>query len=128
MDIYDDLERFKQQIQQKNIDFQQFDTSIGHELNHSGYQIFNQLIEHFAQQSQAVSRFDKLNDFEADLEVTSVLHNEVSKLAERSEAPIFDSVSEVSSKQSLERLLHSAGLVTERESAVLPAAALVGSN
>lgn len=39
MDIYDDLERFKQQIQQ-NTFFHQFEASRGYEMTNSNYAIF----------------------------------------------------------------------------------------
>ena len=116
MDIYDDLERFKQQIQQ-NTHFQQFELSRGYEMAKAHYAIFNQLDERFSAQAQDCAHLDHLNGIDAEHLTSfdaSLITNRVTE--KTSEASIFDSVSKISSKQSLERLLHSAGLTPERES------------
>ncbi len=116
MDIYDDLERFKQQIQQ-NTHFQQFEPSRGHEMAITHYAIFNQLDDHFSAQALNHAHLDHMNGLDAERATSFDANLITNRVTEKtSEASIFDSVSKISSKQSLERLLHSAGLSQERES------------
>ena len=121
MDIYDDLERFKQQIQQ-NTHFQQFESSRGHEMTKAHYAIFNQLDEHYFAQAQDCAHLSHLNGNDAEHSPSFDANLITNRVTEKtSEASIFDSVSKISSKQSLERLLHSAGLSQERESTLVMA-------
>lgn len=136
MDIYDDLERFKQKTQQ-NIHFQQFESSRNNELAAGGYAIFNQLNEHFAAQrisAQAEGSSQPVNSPAATNSVAAKEQSSVDAEAveqtvgQTPDAAIFDSVARMSSKQSLQRLLHSAGLNDTRDGTFVPAPAMAGSN
>ncbi len=113
MDIYDDLERFKKLIQH-NTHFHQFELSRSHEMTMSKCAIFSQLDEQFSNQLQSRS------DTELDSSTSLDSNLPVKHAAEKnSEASIFDSVSKISSKQSLERLLNSTGLAKDHDTSFL---------
>lgn len=136
MDIYDDLERFKQKTQQ-NIHFQQFESSRNSELATGGYAIFNQLNEHFVAQlisapaegsSDPVNSPATTNSAAAKVQSSVDAQSANQTVSHNPDAPIFDSVARMSSKQSLQRLLHSAGLNDKRDGAFVSAPAMAGSN
>lgn len=114
MDIYDDLERFKHQIQQ-NTPFLQFESSRSQEMAMGKYTIFHQLDAQFSNQalSCAATELD-----------SSDSHDSSTVTEKTSQSSIFDSVSKISSKQSLDRLLHSTGVTAEHETSL----ALVGNH